>query len=73
MKKTVAIGATLTTILFAGCAASGEDEKTIKLGVSGSDTQVWDYVAKKAEKEGIKIELVKFSDYVQPNMALAEG
>lgn len=73
MKKAVAIGATLTTILFAGCSASGEDEKTIKLGVSGSDTQVWDYVAKKAKKEGIKIELVKFSDYVQPNMALAEG
>ena len=27
----------------------------------------------KSEKEGITIELVKFSDYVQPNLALAEG
>lgn len=74
MKKGLAIGAALTTVLFAGCAASGEEnQKTVKLGVSGSDTQVWEYVAKKAKKEGITIELVKFSDYVQPNLALAEG
>ena len=52
------------------------NEKTetvkIKLGVSGTDTRIWDYVAEKAKKEGIDIEVVTFSDYVLPNTALAE-
>jgi D-methionine transport system substrate-binding protein len=54
---------------------SGGDtkEQTVKIGVSGSDTRVWDFVAKKAKKEGINIEIVRFSDYVQPNIALSEG
>ena len=45
----------------------------IKLGVSGTDTRIWDFVAEKAKKEGIEIEIVTFSDYVLPNTALAEG
>lgn len=64
-------------VLGAGCseekATSGKETKEIKLGVSGTDTRIWDFIAKKAEKEGIEIEIVKFSDYVAPNTALAEG
>ena len=51
--------------------SEGEIEK-VKLGVSGTDTRVWDFVAEKAKKEGIEIEVVTFSDYVLPNTALAE-
>ena len=57
--------------VFAGC--SNSESGTIKIGVSGTDTRVWDFVKKKAEKEGLKIEIVKYSDYVQPNMALSSG
>lgn len=63
-------------IIGAGCSektTEGKESKTIKLGISGTDTRIWDFVAKKAEKEGIEVELVKFSDYVAPNTALAEG
>ncbi len=56
-----------------GETSAGEEKKEIKLGVSGTDTRIWDYVAKEAEKEGIEIEIVTFSDYVLPNTALAEG
>jgi D-methionine transport system substrate-binding protein len=63
-------------IISAACAektTEGKESTTVKLGVSGTDTRIWDFVAKKAEKEGINIEIVSFSDYVAPNTALAEG
>lgn len=71
----------LSIIIFAlaafavGCSsdANGKDTSKVKLGISGTDTRIWDFIAEKAEKEGIEIELVKFSDYVAPNTALAEG
>ncbi|WP_088008611.1 MetQ/NlpA family ABC transporter substrate-binding protein [Indiicoccus explosivorum] len=77
MKKTAAIlsAASLALLLGAcseeGGAAEGLTEVTV--GISGSDTTVWDYIADKAEKEGIDLEVVTFSDYVAPNIALAEG
>lgn len=52
-------------------ACNGESE--VKVGISGSDTTVWDFVSEKAKEEGINVETVRFSDYVQPNLALAEG
>jgi D-methionine transport system substrate-binding protein len=77
MKKLLLSLIILTLAVFtAACssASGGEEEtKKIKLGVSGSDTRIWDYIAEKAEKEGVEIEVVTFSDYVQPNVALAEG
>lgn len=77
MKKFIIVGLILVVGAFAaGCGsktANGKEEVNIKIGVSGSDNRIWDFVAKKAEKEGINIEIVTFSDYVQPNLALAEG
>ncbi|MBM7693146.1 D-methionine transport system substrate-binding protein [Peribacillus deserti] len=75
MKKLLFIVFTILLAALSGCSSnsSGNEFKTVKVGISGSDTRVWDYISEKAEKEGIKIEIVKFSDYVQPNMALAEG
>ncbi|GBF10291.1 MetQ/NlpA family ABC transporter substrate-binding protein [Tepidibacillus infernus] len=78
MKKTLAmilffvlaIGSVLT-----GCSSTetaGEKEVTIKVGVSSGD-RIWPYLKEKAAKEGINIEIVEFSDYVRPNMALADG
>jgi D-methionine transport system substrate-binding protein len=66
------------SVMVAGCSSkeaksSKKEEVTIKVGVSGSDDRIWDFVAKKAKKEGINVEIVRFSDYVQPNLALSEG
>lgn len=60
----------LVTTVISACSSS---EEKVKVGISGSDTAVWDFIAEKAEKEDIEIEIVRFSDYVQPNLALAEG
>ncbi|MGD6842918.1 MetQ/NlpA family ABC transporter substrate-binding protein [Bacillus infantis] len=77
MKKLILTVIILALAVFsAACSSSTsgkEKEKEVKIGVSGSDNRIWDFVAKKAEKEGIKVEIVRFSDYVQPNIALAEG
>jgi len=72
---TLVIGAIgLTSVACGSKKADSNESKTVKLGVVGSDTDVWDYVAKKVEKEdGIKIEIVKFTDYNQPNDALVNG
>ena len=65
-------------LLVTGCsnsaAQSGKDATvTVKLGVVGDDTDVWDDVQKRLAKEDIKLEYVKFTDYNQPNDALAQG
>ncbi|MDJ0330270.1 MetQ/NlpA family ABC transporter substrate-binding protein [Planococcus sp. S3-L1] len=76
MKKILT--ATLFLLLVFILAACGDDSNaqgktTVTLGISGSDTMIWDYIADKAEKEGIELEIQTFSDYVAPNLALAEG
>lgn len=58
-------------LLLAGCGSSGSDNKEITVGVTaGPHAQVMDYVAKEAEKQGLKVKVVEFNDYVQPNRAL---
>lgn len=47
---------------------------TVKVGVVGDSNEAWDQVViPNLKKEGINVELVKFSDYIQPNEALAKG
>lgn len=56
--------------------AQGEFEgETVTVGVvSEAEEQVWEFVAEQAlEQEGIELELVLFTDYVQPNVALQDG
>lgn len=53
-------------------SGNGEDQ-VVKIGVTGSDGEVWPILKEKAKKEGIEIELVEFSDYTLPNQALANG
>src|SRR5690606_38314924 len=77
MKKiTLTVLFALLALVLAVCGddASGEEgNRKVTLGISGSDTSIWDFVAEKAEKEGIDLEISAFSDYVAPNLALAEG
>lgn len=79
MKKylKIAVAAIAFLALAAGCSnqgtASEAKETTVKLGVIGSDTDVWDDVKDRLKDEGINLEYVKFTDYNQPNAALADG
>ncbi|WP_374402884.1 MetQ/NlpA family ABC transporter substrate-binding protein [Niveibacterium sp.] len=60
----------LTPLAFGAQA----DEKPLKIGVTaGPHAQIFEVVKKVAERDGLKIQIVEFTDYVQPNAALAAG
>jgi D-methionine transport system substrate-binding protein len=59
---------------LAGCGAqAAEDDNVVKIGVVGEDSPQWKPVIDNLAEEGITLELVSFSDYSQPNQALADG
>ena len=65
--------AALALVSFAANAVLSED-KPLRIGVTaGPHAQILEFVKKIAEKDGLKIQIVEFSDYVQPNAALAAG
>jgi D-methionine transport system substrate-binding protein len=69
IRMAAALGAAaLAAPLFAHAA------ETIKVGVTGGPhEQVMEVVKRVAAKNGLDIKIVEFSDYVQPNAALAGG
>lgn len=62
-----------TSILTACNVISGNSNQVVKIGVTGADGTYWSIIEEKAKEKGITIELVEFSDYIQPNNALANG
>ena len=74
MKKTIAILLTLVLILsFAACKKKAE-AKTIKVGASITPhAEILREAAKLLEKQGITLEVVEYTDYVQPNTAVEDG
>ncbi|WP_378954918.1 MetQ/NlpA family ABC transporter substrate-binding protein [Pelosinus sp. sgz500959] len=81
MKKSLKLIALLVVLIvtlgLAGCSQQSSTpkvEKTLKVGVTaGPHAEVMDVVKKVAEKDGLKIEIVEFNDYIQPNVALNQG
>ena len=73
MKKTIAIILTLALILsFAACKKA--EAKTIKVGASITPhAEILREAAKLLEKQGITLEVVEYTDYVQPNTAVEDG
>lgn len=66
------------TLSLAGCGAAGHstaDDKKISIGVTPVPHQeiVKAAVVPALEKEGYKVEVVEFNDYVQPNTSVQEG
>ncbi|MBG6059552.1 D-methionine transport system substrate-binding protein [Cryobacterium sp. MP_M5] len=55
-----------------GSAASGGD-KVVKIGVVGASDPYWAVYTKAAAAEGIKVEIVDFAVFEQPNPALSAG
>ena len=70
MKKLLSLA--LAAVLCLSCALALAE--TVKVGVVGENNEQWEQVITPTlAKEGIDIELVKFSDYIIPNEALANG
>src|SRR5690606_19381527 len=64
------VAATILALFTAGSAFA----KTIRIGVTpGPHAQIMEKVKEVAEKNGLEIDIQEFSDYVIPNMALADG
>ncbi|MEK4946704.1 MetQ/NlpA family ABC transporter substrate-binding protein [Carnobacterium sp. FSL W8-0810] len=70
---TLALGLLVTTACGTNTTSEAEESEPIKIGVVGEVNEVWEFVKEKLASEDIEIELVKFSDYATPNVALAEG
>lgn len=68
-----------STVLLAACGGSSKsasDDSKLKVGIMTLDDAtepLWDKVKELAEDKGVKIELVEFTDYNQPNEALQNG
>jgi len=73
--KRTLLQSTLALVLAAGFSAGAlAQDKPIKIGVTGGPhAQIFEQVKKVAERDGLKIQVIEFSDYVQPNAALAAG
>ena len=71
MKKLIAIVLSLILVLsFAACGKKA-DGKTVKVGASITPhAEILREAAKLLEKEGITLEVVEYTDYVQPNTAV---
>jgi len=73
MKKIISLVLALALVLSL-CAVASAEGTTVKVGVVGSTNEQWsDVLVPMLAEEGINIELVYFSDYVMPNIALASG
>ena len=76
MKKVLALIGTLliAAMAFAGCGseqAAKTDSKALKVGATAvPHAEILEIVKPLLEKDGIKLEIVEFNDYVQPNLAL---
>ena len=75
MNKRNLIQSALSLALLATLSGSLlAQDKPLKIGVTaGPHAQIFEQVKKIAEKDGLKIQIVEFSDYIQPNAALAAG
>lgn len=75
----VAVGA----LALAGCASGasgdesaaelGSESNPVTLGVVGASNPYWEIFVDAAAEEDIAVEMVDFTEYTQPNPALAEG
>lgn len=82
MKKLTGIflAITLSLGLLSGCGVnsgsqqtSSNEKQVVKIGIIGDDHKVWEKVKEKVEKDNVDLQIVSFSDYIRPNLALDQG
>lgn len=60
------------SLFITGCGIS--TQKEIRIGAtSGPHAEIAEIVAKEANKQGLNVKVVEFSDYITPNLALSDG
>ena len=74
LRRTVLMAA-IAALAFASGAAAAKDPKQLVIGTSAGPyaDQIKLGIKPILEKQGYQVKLVEFNDYVQPNIALAEG
>ncbi|MGF6508021.1 MetQ/NlpA family ABC transporter substrate-binding protein [Paraburkholderia sp. 32] len=77
MATTKALKAALLSVLVTCGIVSAQPAlaagQTVRVGImSGEDEDVWRAVAANAARQGVTVKITTFSDYTQPNEALAE-
>lgn len=83
MKKLILVLVLIVLTLSVGCSknnkkaessnVNNEEATVVRVGLTGSDSKVWEHVKEEAAKENINIELVFFDSYPLPNAALDSG
>ena len=80
IKKTVVLATAFTfaiglfTLTGCGSSSSSSGDKTIKVGASPTPhAEILKAIEPEIEKQGYKLKIVEFDDYVKPNQALADG
>ena len=63
----------LATLAVVSASCGHEHSDAIRIGVNDLAQPHWDVYKKKAAEQGITVEFVNFTDYNQPNPALAQG
>lgn len=71
-KLLTGLATTASVLVLAACGNGQAEENTVRLGLVGEDNDAWEFVADKLEDQGVNLELVIFSDFSQPNRALAD-
>nr|WP_280422322.1 MetQ/NlpA family ABC transporter substrate-binding protein [Nocardia carnea] len=65
----VLVAAALTLTACGGDSGSGD---VVRIGTTESSPE-WDIFERKAQEQGITLEITNYSDYSQPNIALSQG
>ena len=72
--RTLLAAASTAALLAHAPLALADGPTTLKVGVTaGPHAEIMEQVKKQAAAQGLDIQVVEFSDYVQPNAALASG
>lgn len=73
MKKVVIFGLSLVLMMTLAACDKKTENKNLKVGVAAGPygDMFLEAIAPSLEEQGYKVEIVEFSDYVQPNLALA--
>ena len=70
-----ALSAVIGAAVFTGCGQSGDENKLIRVGVCAGPygDMFKEAIQPSLEEKGYTVEITEFSDYVQPNNALADN
>ncbi len=76
MKKTLSIAAFLSLfiLILAGCGQGDSSDKVIKIGATPKPhAEILEQVKDQLKDDGYTLEIIEYTDYVQPNVALDSG